>query len=141
MGLNDLAKETGMRPVAGRAPFMHALSAVVLAARAAGVGCLDGVFNAIADTEGFSAECRQGRDFGFDGKTVIHPSQVAPANAAFGPSEDEIAAAGAIVGAFARPENAGKGVIALDGRMVERLHLAEAEALLARAAAIRAKVG
>jgi citrate lyase subunit beta/citryl-CoA lyase len=141
MGLNDLAKEAGMRAVAGRAPFLPALSAVVLAARAAGVACLDGVFNAIADTEGFSAECRQGRDFGFDGKTVIHPSQVADANAAFGPSKDEIATADAIVAAFARPENAGRGVLTLGGRMVERLHLAEAEALLARAAAIRAKVG
>jgi citrate lyase beta subunit len=141
LGLNDLAKETGMRMTPDRAPFLHALSSVVMAARAHSVACLDGVFNDIADAEGFAAECRQGRAFGFDGKTVIHPSQIAPANAAFGPTEDELAAASAVVAAFARPENAGRGVIALDGRMVERLHLAEAEILLAKAAALRGMDG
>jgi citrate lyase subunit beta/citryl-CoA lyase len=138
MGLNDLAKETGARHVPGRAPMLAWLSMAVLAARAAGVSAIDGVFGAIADTEGFAAECRQGRDFGFDGKSLIHPSQVAVANAAFAPDDGEIADARAIVAAFARPENAGRGVIALDGRMIERLHLAMAERTLARAGDPRA---
>jgi citrate lyase subunit beta / citryl-CoA lyase len=135
LGLNDLAKETGMAQAPGRAPMQGVLTMAVLAARAHGALVLDGVFNDLADDEGFEAECRQGRSFGFDGKTVIHPKQIAPANAIFGPSEAELREAQAIVAAFALPENAGKGVIALGGRMVERLHLGMAEALLAKAAA------
>ncbi len=139
LGLNDLAKETGMAQLPGRAPMLPVLTAAVLAARAHGVGILDGVHNDLADEEGFILECRQARAFGCDGKTVIHPKQIDPANAVFGPAEAEIREAEAIVAAFARPENRGKGVIALDGRMVERLHLEMAEALLVKAAAIAGK--
>lgn len=139
LGLNDLAKETGMAQEEGRQPMLGVLTMAVLAARAHDVGVLDGVFNDLADEEGFLTECRQGRAFGFDGKTVIHPKQIPPANAVFGPTESEIAEAEAIVAAFAAPENHGKGVIALDGRMVERLHLEMAKALLERAAAIAAR--
>lgn len=130
MGLNDLAKDTRARQEPGRIPMLTWLSHVVLAARAAGAGVLDGVHGALDDPDGLAAECRQGRALGFDGKTLIHPSQIAPANAAFGPTEAEIAAAEAIVAAFADPANAGRGVIRLDGSMVERLHLAEAEETL-----------
>jgi citrate lyase subunit beta / citryl-CoA lyase len=139
LGLNDLAKETGMAQQPGRAPMLAALTASVIAARAHGVSVLDGVFNAIADDDGFTAECRQGRAFGFDGKTVIHPRQIATANAIFGPYETEIAEAEAIVEAFARPDNVAKGVIALSGRMVERLHLEIAKGVLAKAALIAAR--
>jgi citrate lyase subunit beta / citryl-CoA lyase len=133
MGLNDLAKDTGARQVKGRAPMHAWLSMTVLAAHAAGVSAIDGVFGDIADADGFAEECRQGRDFGFDGKSLIHPSQIGNANAVFGPDEAEIADARAIIAAFALPENAGRGVIALRGRMVERLHLEMAERTLARA--------
>ncbi|MGL4637529.1 MAG: HpcH/HpaI aldolase/citrate lyase family protein [Beijerinckiaceae bacterium] len=139
MGLNDLSKETGMAQTAGRLPMVHALSACVLAARAYGLAIVDGVFNALDDAEGYETECRQGRDFGFDGKTLIHPKQIAPANAAFGPSADQIAEATTIVTAFDAPQNTGKGVIALNGKMVERLHLEMARTVLARAAAIETK--
>jgi len=136
LGLNDLAKETGMAQDRGRAPMLAVLTAVVLAARAHGALVLDGVFNELADHEGFLAECRQGRAFGFDGKTVIHPSQIGPANAVFSPSPEEIAEARAVVAVFDRPENAGRGVAALGGRMVERLHLEMATAVLERAALV-----
>jgi citrate lyase subunit beta / citryl-CoA lyase len=139
LGLNDLAKETGMAQLAGRAPMLPVLTASVIAARAHGLGVLDGVFNAIADDDSFAAECQQGRAFGFDGKTVIHPRQIAAANSVFGPSEAEIAEAQAIVEAFAHPDNAMKGVIALSGRMVERLHLDMAKGVLAKAALIDAR--
>jgi citrate lyase subunit beta / citryl-CoA lyase len=134
LGLNDLAKETGMAQVAGRQPMLTAISMSVLAARAAGVGILDGVFNAIENEEGFLAECHQGKAFGLDGKSVIHPKQIAVANAIFGPTDSEIAEAQAIVDAFALPANATRGVIALRGRMIERLHLAMAQNLLKKAA-------
>jgi citrate lyase subunit beta / citryl-CoA lyase len=139
LGLNDLARETGMAQVPGRAPMLHVLSQAVLAARAHGVTVLDGVFNAIQDAAGFAVECAQARSFGFDGKTVVHPSQVAPANAAFSPTPNEISEAEAIIAAFADPRNAGRGVIALGTRMVERLHLDMAVALRARADAIAAR--
>jgi citrate lyase subunit beta / citryl-CoA lyase len=139
LGLNDLAKETGMAQQPGRTPMQQVLTASVIAARAHGAGVLDGVFNAIADDDGFAHECRQGRAFGFDGKSVIHPRQIAPANAVFGPSITEIAEATAIVEAFADPENAMKGVIALSGRMVERLHCDMAKSVLAKAALIEAR--
>jgi citrate lyase subunit beta/citryl-CoA lyase len=135
LGLNDLARETGMAQVPGRAPMLGVLTQTVLAARAHGAAALDGVCNAIGDAERFAAECAQAEAFGFDGKTVIHPSQVGPANAAFRPTEEEIAEADAVIAAFARPENAGRGVIALGSRMVERLHLDMALALRARAEA------
>lgn len=122
MGLNDLAKETRARFVPGRASMMAWLALCVAAARAHGVDLLDGVYNDIADLAGFEAECGQGRDMGLDGKTLIHPSQIAIANAVFAPSDQEVGNAQAILAAFSLPENAGKGAIQLGGRMVERLH-------------------
>jgi citrate lyase subunit beta / citryl-CoA lyase len=139
MGLNDLAKESGMLQLPGRTPMLSVLASTVMAARAYGAAVFDGVYNALADAEGFVEECQQGRAFGFDGKTVIHPSQIGPANAVFGPSENEIAEAQTIVQAFARPENTDKGVIALGSRMVERLHLDMAQAVLVKAKMIAQK--
>jgi citrate lyase subunit beta/citryl-CoA lyase len=138
LGTNDLAKETRARMLSGRQPMLPWLTTAVAAARAHGLDILDGVYNAIADEEGFRAECEQGRDLGFDGKTLIHPSQVAIANEVFAPATAEIALAEAIIAAFARPENAGRGVISLDGRMVERLHAEMAERTVALARAIAA---
>jgi len=134
-GTNDLAKETG---VSDRRYLMPWLMQLVLAAKAGGLDLLDGVYNDFRDADGLARECAEAAAMGFDGKTVIHPSQIGPANAAFAPSERVLAEARAIRDAFARPENAGKGVIGLDGKMVERLHLAQAEKLLAKAAAIGA---
>lgn len=130
-GTNDLAKEMRCRPGADRAPLVPALAQMVIAARSAGLVVLDGVCNAIGDEARLTAECAQGAMLGFDGKTLIHPGQIAVANAAFGPSDEELAWARGVVAAFAAPEAAGKGAIRLDGAMVERLHLAEAERLLA----------
>lgn len=134
-GTNDLAKETG---VYDRRYLMPWLMQMVLAAKAGGLDLLDGVYNDFADADGFVRECAEAAAMGFDGKTLIHPFQIGPANHAFAPSTAALAEARAIRDAFARPENAGKGVIALEGRMVERLHLAKAEKLLAKAAAIGA---
>jgi len=106
---------------------------MVLAARAGLLDVLDGVSNDFRDLDAFSAECREAANMGFDGKTLIHPAQVEPANIAFSPGEEAIRDAEAIRNAFAEPQNAGKGVLSLDGRMVERLHLEQAERLLARA--------
>ena len=131
-GTNDLVKETGVRLTPDRRWLIPWLQQIVLAARAGGLDALDGVSNDFRDLDAFARECEQGRAMGFDGKTLIHPAQVDPANRAFSPSQDEIAGANAILAAFARPENAGKGVIQIDGRMVERLHLAQAERLLAK---------
>lgn len=139
MGTNDLAKEMFAALVQGRAPLMTALSMAVLAARQYGLTILDGVFNDIADEEGFMAECRQGADMGFDGKTLIHPSQLAACNALFAPSEDEVAQARDVVAAFAAPENAGKGVLKINGKMTELLHRDMAARLLAIDAAIAAR--
>ena len=122
MGTNDLAKETRARIVPGRAPMLPWLTACVAAARAYGLAILDGVYNELGDLEGFAAECAQARDLGFDGKTLIHPQQIAPCNAAFSPAPEEVAWARKIIAAFDLPENAGKGVIQIEGRMVERLH-------------------
>jgi citrate lyase subunit beta/citryl-CoA lyase len=122
LGTNDLAKEMRLPPVPSRLPLLHALSACVLAARAHGLAVLDGVHAALGDSVGFEAECLQGRGLGFDGKTLIHPAQIEPANRLFGPSEAELADARALIAAFEAPENAGRGVIVVDGRMVERLH-------------------
>lgn len=130
-GTNDLAKELRCRPDAARTPLLPALSGIVLAARAAEIAALDGVCNALGDAERLAAECAQGAMLGFDGKTLIHPAQIDAANAVFGPGEAELAWARRVVDAFAAPEAAGKGAIRLDGEMVERLHLAEAERLLA----------
>jgi citrate lyase subunit beta/citryl-CoA lyase len=139
MGTNDLAKEMFAALVQGRAPLMAALSMAVLAARQYGLTILDGVFNDIADEEGFMAECRQGADMGFDGKTLIHPSQLAVCNGVFAPSEDEVAQARDVVAAFAAPENAGKGVLKINGKMTELLHRDMAARLLAIDAAIAAR--
>ena len=136
LGSNDLVKETRVQMTASRVPLLPWMTQTVLAARAYGLTVLDGVFNALKDPEGLAAECRQGRGLGFDGKTLIHPDQIDTANAVFGPGEAEVAEARAIVAAFALPENAGKGVITVAGRMTERLHLAMAERLLATAALI-----
>lgn len=138
MGTNDLAKETRARFVPGRAPMLPWLTSALLAARAHGIDILDGVYNEIRDEAGFEAECRQARDLGFDGKTLIHPAQVAPANAVFAPDEAELARARAIIAAFDQPENAGKGAIQLDGRMVELLHAEMARRTVALAQAIGA---
>jgi citrate lyase subunit beta/citryl-CoA lyase len=136
MGLNDLAKETRARASSARAAFFAPLSLAVTAARAAGLTAIDGVYNDIADAAGFEAECRQGLEFGFDGKTLIHPSQIETCNAVFAPTEEEVARARAVIEAFALPENAGKGVIKVDGRMTELLHLEEAKRVVAVADAI-----
>jgi citrate lyase subunit beta/citryl-CoA lyase len=138
MGLNDLAKETRARAGSARAAFFAPLSLAVTAARAAGLTAIDGVYNDIADSAGFEAECRQGLEFGFDGKTLIHPSQIDICNAVFAPTEEEVARARAVMEAFALPENAGKGVIKVDGRMTELLHLEEAKRVVAVAEAIAA---
>jgi citrate lyase subunit beta/citryl-CoA lyase len=136
MGTNDLAKETGAKLVAGRSPMLAWLSLCVLAARHHNIAILDGVYNDLGNADGFAAECVQGRELGFDGKTLIHPNQVEAANAAFSPSAAEVEDARGIIAAFERPENAGKGVISLDGRMVERLHADIARKTVAIAEAI-----
>lgn len=135
MGTNDLAKEMGARLVPGREPFLGALGLSVAAARAYGLTILDGVYNGIDDPTGFEQQCEQGLNFGFDGKTLIHPTQVEPCNRVFTPSEAEVAFARAVIDAFARPENADKGAIRVEGRMAERLHLQQAERLVAIAEA------
>ncbi|TAJ28647.1 CoA ester lyase [Bosea sp. (in: a-proteobacteria)] len=139
MGTNDLAKETRARFVPGRAPMLPWLASALLAARAHGIDILDGVHNEIRDEAGFQAECEQARDLGFDGKTLIHPAQVAPANAVFAPDEAELTRARAIIAAFDLPENAGKGAIQLDGRMVELLHAEMARRTVALAHAIEGR--
>jgi citrate lyase subunit beta / citryl-CoA lyase len=136
MGTNDLAKDTRARLVPGRAPMLPWLMTCVAAARAYGLDILDGVYNDLGNAEGFAAECAQARDLGFDGKTLIHPQQIAPCNAAFSPSADEVASARKIIAAFDLPENANKGVIQIDGRMVERLHADMARRTVAIADAI-----
>jgi citrate lyase subunit beta/citryl-CoA lyase len=135
MGTNDLAKETRARLVPGRAPMLAWLSTCVLAARHHGVEILDGVYNDIGNADGFIAECRQGVELGFDGKTLIHPAQIEPCNAAFSPSAEEVAQARRIIAAFDLPENKAKGVVSIDGRMVERLHADMARRTVAIAAA------
>lgn len=132
LGVNDLAAALGTGVAADREPLKPWMAATVATARAYGLLAIDGVFNRFTDAEGFAAECAQGRLYGFDGKSLIHPSQIDGANAAFSPSEEEVARARAIVTAFAAPEADGKGAIRVDGQMVERLHLAAAERLLAR---------
>jgi citrate lyase subunit beta/citryl-CoA lyase len=139
MGTNDLAKDTRARIVPGRAPMVPWLMDCIAAAHIYGIDILDGVYNDLADAEGFAAECAQGRDMGFDGKTLIHPNQIEACNAAFSPSAEEVAQAKRIIAAFDLPENKGKGVVALDGRMVERLHADMARRTVAIADAIEAR--
>jgi len=131
LGSNDLLKDMGARHMPDRANLTTAMSLCVLAARAAGIAVLDGVHNDLADKDGFAAACAQARDFGFDGKTLVHPDQIGPCNAAFTPSAEEVAAAKKVIAAFAA--DPGAGVIALDGRMIERLDVAIAERILSRA--------
>ncbi|MBV9992853.1 MAG: CoA ester lyase [Alphaproteobacteria bacterium] len=138
MGTNDLVKELRGEHVKDRANLGPALSLSVLAARANDLGVIDGVFNDIEDAAGLEAHCRQAKAFGFDGKTVIHPSQVATANAVFAPSAQEVEAARKVIAAFALPENKNKGAIKLDGRMVELLHAEMARRTVAMADAIEA---
>ncbi|MGV1830202.1 HpcH/HpaI aldolase/citrate lyase family protein [Agrobacterium vitis] len=132
VGLNDLRKETRVPPGLGRQYLVPWLMQVVLAARAYGLEVIDAVSNDFRDLDGFAAECSQGRSMGFDGKMLIHPAQIDAANRYFGPSEADIAEAREIVAAFAAPEAAHLNVINLDGRMIERLHVAEAEHLLSK---------
>jgi citrate lyase subunit beta / citryl-CoA lyase len=136
VGLNDLARETRARLTPGRPTMTAWLASCVVAARAHGVDILDGVYNDIKDLDGFRLECLQGRDMGLDGKTLIHPSQIDICNEVFAPTPAEVESAAAIIEAFALPENAGKGVIQLNGRMVELLHADMAQRTLAIAEAI-----
>jgi citrate lyase subunit beta/citryl-CoA lyase len=135
VGTNDLAREMGTQLRPGRAAFLGILTLTVAAARAFGLAVLDGVYNDLDDAEGLATQCAQAVELGFDGKTLIHPKQIAPCNAAFTPSAADVAAAQQIVDAFALPENQSKGAIGLGGRMVERLHLEHARKTLALAQA------
>lgn len=139
MGTNDLAKELGSRFRADRMPLMTGLGLCLLAAKASGRVIVDGVYNAFKDEAGLAAECAQGRDMGFDGKTLIHPAQVEIANDAFAPSEAEVDLARRQIEAFNAAQAQGQGVAVLDGRIVENLHVVTAQAVLAKVEAIRAQ--
>jgi citrate lyase subunit beta / citryl-CoA lyase len=136
MGTNDLAKDTRARIVPGRAPMLGWLMQCVAAARIYGVDIIDGVYNDLGNAEGFARECGEARDMGFDGKTLIHPNQIEACNAAFSPNADDVAQAQKLIAAFDLPENKNKGVVAIDGRMVERLHAEMARRTVAIAQAI-----
>ncbi|GGE16767.1 (3S)-malyl-CoA thioesterase [Gemmobacter megaterium] len=138
MGTNDLAKDLGTRFRADRLPMITGLGLCLLAARAHGVTIVDGVYNAFKDAEGLRAECTQGRDMGFDGKTLIHPDQLAVANEVFAPSEAEIDLARRQIAAFDAAKAEGQGVAVVDGKIVENLHIVTAQATLAKAQAIAA---
>ena len=138
MGTNDLLKELGARYRSDRLPLMAALGGCVLAARAAGRVIVDGVFNAFKDEAGLRAECEQGRDLGFDGKTLIHPAQLEVANEVFAPSAEDVALARRQIAAYSEALMRGQGVAVVDGRIVENLHVATAKALIAKAEAIAA---
>ncbi|AHG47429.1 ATP-binding protein [Rhizobium leguminosarum bv. trifolii CB782] len=138
-GLNDLRKETGVLPQPGRAYLVPWLMQVVLAVSAYGLDAIDSVFNDFRDEQGFDAECGQGRAMGFAGKMLIHPAQIEAANRHFGPDPAAIAEAEAIIAAFADPASDGLNVINAGGRMVERLHLVQAEALVHKAHLISAR--
>lgn len=139
MGTNDLAKDTRARIVPGRAPMLPWLATCVAAARVYGIDILDGVYNDLGNTDGFETECAQAVELGFDGKTLIHPGQIAPCNKAFSPSPAEVAQARKMIAAFDLPENKNKGVVGIDGRMVERLHAEMARRTVAIADAIAAR--
>lgn len=138
MGTNDLAKDLHAAQTPGREAFLAALSMTVIAGRAYGVTLIDGVYNDIPNTEGFEAICRQGLALGFDGKTLIHPSQIDVCNTVFAPPIEEIAWARGVIAAFADPANAGKGVLKVDGKMTELLHLEQAKRIVAVSEAIEA---
>ncbi len=137
MGTNDLAKDLQTRFRPDRLPLLTGLSLCVLAAKAHGVAIVDGVYNAFKDDDGLRAECDQGRDMGFDGKTLIHPAQLAVANPAFSPSEEEADLARRQIAAFEDAQAAGQGVAVVDGSIVENLHVATARDTLAKLAAIQ----
>ena len=139
MGTNDLAKETRAKITPGRAAMLPWLMNCVAAARAFGLDIIDGVYNDLADADGFARECGEAREMGFDGKTLIHPNQIAPCNTAFSPNAEEVAQAQKIIAAFDLPENRDKGVVQLEGRMVERLHADMARRTVAIAQAIKAR--
>jgi citrate lyase subunit beta/citryl-CoA lyase len=139
MGLEDFAKELHADNAAPRTAMLYALERVVLVARAFGLGVLDGVYPAFTDDNGFAAACAQGRALGFDGKQLIHPRQVAAANAAFAPSAEDVAEARRLIAAFDAARATGAGVAVLDGKMVEALHVATARTLIAYAEAIAAR--
>ncbi|WP_217438525.1 HpcH/HpaI aldolase/citrate lyase family protein [Fertoeibacter niger] len=138
MGTNDLAKELGSRFRPDRLPLQAGLGLCLLAAKARGLVIIDGVYNAFKDDDGLRAECEQGRDMGFDGKTLIHPAQLAVANTAFAPSEAEVTLARRQIDAFAAAEQLGQGVAVVDGKIVENLHIVTARQTLAKAEAIAA---
>jgi len=138
MGTNDLAKELQTRFRPDRLPLMTSLGICLLAAKANGLVIVDGVYNAFKDEEGLAAECAQGRDMGFDGKTLIHPAQIAVTNAAFAPSAEELDLARRQIAAFEEIEASGQGVAVVDGKIVENLHVATARELIAKADAIAA---
>ncbi len=141
MGTNDLVKELRAEHTPDRLPMVPSLGICLLAARAWGLVCLDGVYNAYLDEEGLRAACVQGREFGFDGKTLIHPAQLAVANEAFSPSEEAVALARRHVAAYEQAIAEGKGLAVVDGRIVENLHVESARQLLAQAEAIAARAG
>lgn len=138
MGTSDLTKDLQALHTPMRLPMLPSLGLCLLAARAAGIGIVDGVYLDLNDEEGFAASCRQGRELGFDGKTLIHPKQLEAANAAFGPSEKDVAWARKIIAAFEEASAAGKGVVVVEGKLVENLHVAEARRLVTLAEAIAA---
>jgi citrate lyase subunit beta/citryl-CoA lyase len=140
MGTNDLAKELRVPLVPGRANLVPHLSAVILAARAVDIAVLDGVFNNIKDPEGFAAECARGFELGFDGKTLIHPSQIETCNKAWSPTQNEVENAKLIISAFSAAEAEGSGVATVDGRMIENLHVENARRVLAINDAIRQRL-
>lgn len=139
MGTNDLAKELRAPLVSGRHPLVPHLATALLAAREAGKVIVDGVYNDVKDPDGFAAECRQGQEMGFDGKTLIHPSQVEPANEIWAPSAADIEYAERVIAAFDEAVADGRGVVTVDGRMIENLHVDNARRTLATAQAIAAR--
>jgi citrate lyase subunit beta / citryl-CoA lyase len=141
MGTNDLAKELRAEHVPGRQPLLTGLGLALVAARATGRVILDGVYNDIKDAEGFEAECVQGRQMGFDGKTLIHPSQLEPCNRVFAPAPEDVERSQRIIEAFEQAGAEGRGVVTVDGRMIENLHVEQARRILALAAAIEAMAG
>lgn len=139
LGTNDYAKETRAKITRGRAGLIPFLANAVAAARAYGIDAIDGVYNDIANIDGLREEAAQARELGFDGKTIIHPTHIAPCNEAFSPGEEEVANARKVASAFEQPENAGKGVLQIDGRMYEILHAEIAKRTVAVADAIKAR--
>ena len=138
MGTSDLTKDLHSAHTSMRLPLLASLSTCLLAARAVGIAILDGVYLDLSDDEGFAASCRQGVELGFDGKTLIHPKTIAAANEAFAPSEQEVAFSRKIIDAHAAAEAEGKGVLLVDGKLIENLHVENARRLVAMAEAIAA---